>query len=171
MAKQKTAQTSKLAQRQAPAQTTPAEGMRLDKWLWCARFHKTRALAAEEIAKGRVVVNGIVAKASRELRVGDTLILGHGVHQRTVQVRGLSAMRGPAAVAQTLYEETPESLAAREQRAQLLRLAPEPADMLRHGRPTKKDRRELEQLRQQWDAAPRAPLDARWSARMVREGQ
>ncbi|BFO56140.1 RNA-binding S4 domain-containing protein [Acidovorax sacchari] len=135
---------------------TPPESMRLDKWLWCARFYKTRALAAEEIGKGRVVVNGQAAKASRELRSGDTVALRQGQMPRTVVVRGLSAMRGPAPVAQQLYEETAESIAARAQAAEMRRLAPEPAATLQEGRPTKRDRREIDQARDwgsRWSAA------------------
>ena len=85
--------------------------VRLDKWLWAARFHKTRALAAEEIAKGRVEVNGQAAKASREVREGDVIAIRHAQQPRTVTVRGLSTVRGPAPVAQQLYEETAESIA------------------------------------------------------------
>src|SRR5690606_2724826 len=92
------------------AMTTPPESMRLDKWLWCARFYKTRGLAVEEIGKGRVTVNGQAAKAGRELRVGDTVALRQGHVPRTVVVRGLSGYRGPAPVAQQLYEETPASV-------------------------------------------------------------
>ncbi|WP_026432566.1 RNA-binding S4 domain-containing protein [Paracidovorax oryzae] len=135
---------------------TPPESMRLDKWLWCARFYKTRALAAEEIGKGRVTVNGQAAKASRELRSGDTVALRQGQVPRTVVVRGLSAMRGPAPVAQQLYEETAESIDARAQAAEMRRLAPEPAATLQEGRPTKRDRREIDQARDwgsRWSAA------------------
>ncbi|WP_019703216.1 RNA-binding S4 domain-containing protein [Paracidovorax oryzae] len=135
---------------------TPPESMRLDKWLWCARFYKTRALAAEEIGKGRVTVNGQAAKASRELRSGDTVALRQGQVPRTVVVRGLSAMRGPAPAAQQLYEETAESIDARAQAAEMRRLAPEPAATLQEGRPTKRDRREIDQARDwgsRWSAA------------------
>ncbi|MDA8455235.1 S4 domain-containing protein [Acidovorax sp. GBBC 3334] len=134
---------------------TPPESMRLDKWLWCARFYKTRSLAVEEIGKGRVTINGQAAKASRELRPGDTVALRQGPMARTVVVRGLSAMRGPAVVAQQLYEETPESIAAREQAAEMRRLAPEPAASLHEGRPTKRDRRDIDQAHD-WGS--------RWSA-------
>ncbi|HRM94451.1 MAG TPA: RNA-binding S4 domain-containing protein, partial [Alicycliphilus sp.] len=87
--------------------TTPPDSMRLDKWLWCARFYKTRSLAVEEIGKGRVTVNGQAAKAARELRVGDNVALRQGPVARTVVIRALSNMRGPAPVAQQLYDETP----------------------------------------------------------------
>lgn len=134
--------------------------MRLDKWLWCARFYKTRALAVQEIGKGRVTVNGQSAKAARELRAGDTVALRQGDAARTVLVRGLSAARGPAPVAQQLYEETPESTAARAQAAQARRLAPEPAASLREGRPTKRQRRTLDEaLRHDWNERWSASLD------------
>ena len=137
---------------------TPPESMRLDKWLWCARFYKTRALAVEEIGKGRVTVTGQAAKASRELRPGDTVALRQGVVPRIVVVRGLSGMRGPAVVAQQLYEETPESVASREQAAEMRRLAPEPAASLHEGRPTKRDRREIDQARD-WGSRWSATID------------
>ena len=136
--------------------TLPPESMRLDKWLWCARFYKTRALAVEEIGKGRVTVNAQAAKAARELRVGDTVALRQSHVQRTVVVRGLSHYRGPAPVAQQLYEETPESITARTQAAEARRLAPEPAASLREGRPTKRDRRSMEAMERGWGD--------RWSA-------
>jgi ribosome-associated heat shock protein Hsp15 len=117
--------------------------MRLDKWLWAARFYKTRSLAADEIGKGRIGVNDQIAKASRELRVGDLLTLRQGPVTRIVRVLGLSAVRGPAPVAQALYEETPESLAAREAEAAQRRLGVEPATSQLQGRPTKRDRRQL----------------------------
>ncbi|MGA0609197.1 RNA-binding S4 domain-containing protein [Caldimonas sp. KR1-144] len=132
--------------------TTNDSGVRLDKWLWAARFFKTRSLAAEEIAKHRVQVNGQVAKASRELKPGDEVVLRQGQEPRTVIVRALSHVRGPAPVAQQLYEETPESLAAREAQAQRRRLAPEPAATIEQGRPTKRDRRQLADW-QRWSAS------------------
>jgi len=117
--------------------------MRLDKWLWAARFYKTRSLAADEIGKGRISVNGQVAKASRELRPDDLLDLRQGPLRRTVVVRALSAVRGPAPQAQLLYEETAASLLARSQAAEARRLAEEPALSISQGRPTKRDRRDL----------------------------
>ncbi len=120
-----------------------AEDVRLDKWLWAARFYKTRALAVDEISKGRVSVNGQPAKPSRELKPGDVLRLRQGVVEREVVVRALSHVRGPAPQAQTLYEETAESLLKREQAAESRRLAPEPAASISQGRPTKQDRRRL----------------------------
>ena len=127
------------------------ESMRLDKWLWCARFYKTRSLAVEEIGKGRVTVNQANAKASREIRVGDTIHLRQGSIPKEVVVRGLSGMRGPAPVAQQLYEETATSLATRAELAEQRRLAPEPAAslaLLHTGRPTKRDRRDIDRVRE-----------------------
>lgn len=123
--------------------STPIPKVRLDKWLWAARFFKTRSLAGDEIGKGRVSVNGQPAKASRELRPGDLVALRQGQAPRTVVVRGVSEMRGPAPVAQALYEETPESIALREQLAQQRREGAEPAQSIEQGRPTKRDRRQL----------------------------
>lgn len=131
--------------------------LRIDKWLWSARFYKTRTLAAEEIGKGRVEVNGQEAKPAREVKVGDTVALRREGLTRTVVVRGISAMRGPAPVAQQLYEETADSVRERERSAQQRREAPEPSLSIEHGRPTKRGRRELEeQSRQGWGD--------RWSA-------
>jgi ribosome-associated heat shock protein Hsp15 len=135
------------------------DSMRLDKWLWCARFYKTRGLATEEIGKGRVTVNGQNVKAARELRVGNTVTLRQGPITRTVVVRALSAMRGPAPVAQQLYEETPESIAARQLAAEQRRLAPEPASSLQEGRPTKRDRRDIERVHRDWDDRWSASID------------
>jgi ribosome-associated heat shock protein Hsp15 len=122
---------------------TRNERTRLDKWLWAARFYKTRSLAAEEIARGRVSVNEQQAKAAREVHAGDRVRLRQGALTREVEVLGLAQVRGPAPVAQALYRETPESLAAREAAAEQRRLGVEPADGLREGRPTKRDRRQL----------------------------
>jgi|EP01030_Chromulinospumella_sphaerica_P006060 ribosome-associated heat shock protein Hsp15 len=134
------------------------ETMRLDKWLWCARFYKTRSLATEEISKGRVTVNGQQAKPARDLRCGDTVALRQGPVARTVLVRALSGARGPAPVAQLLYEETAQSIAAREQAAEQRRLAPEPAATLQDGRPTKRDRRNIERA-QDWGNRWSASID------------
>ncbi|TMH31062.1 MAG: RNA-binding S4 domain-containing protein [Betaproteobacteria bacterium] len=117
--------------------------VRLDKWLWAARFYKTRSLASAEIVKGRVSVNAQSVKPARTLRVGDRVELRHDGVTRTVVVLGLSDVRGPAAVAQKLYEETPESVAEREKRAQQRRIAAEPSLSIEQGRPTKRDRRKL----------------------------
>ena len=119
--------------------------LRIDKWLWAARFYKTRSLAVDEIGKGRVQVNGQDAKPAREVRTGDMVSLRQGPVLRTVRVLGLSGVRGPAPVAQQLYEETADSIAARERAAEQRRLAPEPALSLTQGRPTKRDRRAIGQ--------------------------
>ncbi|WP_322470544.1 RNA-binding S4 domain-containing protein [Hydrogenophaga sp. SNF1] len=132
---------------------TEPERVRLDKWLWAARFFKTRALSAEAIDKGRVSVNGQAAKASREPRVGDTIEFRQGNEARVVTVKGLSAVRGPAPVAQQLYEETPASVARRLAAAEQRRLAPEPALSQPMGRPTKRDRRTLKDWGDRWSAS------------------
>ena len=130
--------------------------MRIDKWLWAARFYKTRSLACEDIDKGRVEVNGQTAKPSREVKPGDTVQVRQGAVQRTVVIAGLSAQRGPAPVAQGLYQETADSIEQRAKLALQQRYAREPALSLEQGRPTKRDRRDLEQARHSWDE--------RWSA-------
>ena len=122
------------------------EQVRIDKWLWAARFFKTRGAATAAVRGGRVHVNGVRAKPSKELRVGDTVELTIDALKRTVQVVGLSDKRGPARLAATLYTETQQSIAAREQRALERRLAkPLGADL--GARPTKLDRRRLNALR------------------------
>jgi ribosome-associated heat shock protein Hsp15 len=126
--------------------------LRLDKWLWAARFHKTRALAADEVEKGRVRVNGQPAKPARELKAGDRVEIRQDAVWRVVEVRALSAIRGPAPLAQGLYAETPESLAERARAAEARRLAPEPALALEQGRPTKRDRRRQAEW-QRWSAS------------------
>lgn len=131
------------------------ESLRIDKWLWAARFCKTRALAVEEIGRGRVQVNGLAIKPAREVRVGDTVALRQGAVSRTVVVRGLSKQRGPAPVAQQLYEETEASRLAREAAAEQCRLAAEPALSIEQGRPTKRDRRRMDKAgwNERWSAA------------------
>ena len=117
--------------------------VRLDKWLWAARFFKTRSLCADEIAKGRVQVNGQVAKASREVHVGDHIVLRQGVVARTIVVKDASEQRGSATVAALLFEETSESIAQREKQALERRMNSEPSMAIEQGRPTKRDRRQL----------------------------
>ena len=119
------------------------DDVRLDKWLWAARFFKTRSLATAEIGKGRINVNDQAAKPARALRVGDKVELRQGLVTRSVTVLGLSESRGPAPVAQALYQETPESIARREKEAEQRRLAAEPSQAIEQGRPTKRDRRKL----------------------------
>ena len=132
------------------------EKLRIDKWLWAARFYKTRTLATDEVVKGRVEVNGQEVKAAREVKVGDTVSIRQGPVTKVVMVRGLSGVRGPASVAQQLYEETAQSQKAREQAAEQRRLSPEPAHSIEQGRPTKRGRRELDDAHRGWGD--------RWSA-------
>ncbi len=120
------------------------EKLRIDKWLWAARFYKTRSLAVEEIDKGRVRVNDVEAKPAREIKVGDTVMLRQGPVIRTLVVRGISNQRGAAPVAQLLYEETADSLALKALAVEQRRLGLEPASSLEHGRPTKRDRRDID---------------------------
>ncbi|MBT9549943.1 MAG: RNA-binding S4 domain-containing protein [Hydrogenophaga sp.] len=136
--------------------------VRLDKWLWAARFYKTRSLSAEDIDKGRVHVNGATVKPARELRVGDTVEVRSGPVVRTVTVRALSGVRGPAPVAALLYQETEDSVAQRLANAEQRRLAPEPAQGLTQGRPSKRDRRDMDSLRGR--ATPGGEWNQRWSA-------
>lgn len=135
--------------------------IRLDKWLWAARFYKTRGLSQDEIDKGRVQVNGQAVKPAREVHLGDAIELRIGPVVRTVIVRALSGTRGPATAAALLYEETAESVAQRLAAAEQRRLAPEPAHTIEQGRPTKRDRRDMQALRSS-DSAPR--WGDRWSA-------
>ena len=122
------------------------EQVRIDKWLWAARFFKTRTAATEAVLGGRVHVNGVRVKPSREIRAGDTIDVTIGTVRRTAEVLGLSDRRGPARVAAKLYEESAESIAARERDALERRLArPLGADL--GARPTKLDRRRLDALR------------------------
>ena len=123
------------------------EAVRLDKWIWAARFFKTRALATEAVLGGHVHVNGARVKPAKDVHVGDEVELRIGTTRWTVVVAGLSDKRGPAKVAQALYAETDESRAAREQQALQRKLAPPPLGADLAGRPTKQDRRRLEALR------------------------
>jgi ribosome-associated heat shock protein Hsp15 len=132
------------------------EKMRIDKWLWAARFFKTRALAVEELDKGRVQINGQAVKPAHDVKPGDVVQLIQARLPRTVTVMGLSMQRGPAPAAQLLYEESADSLARRAQMQEQMRLQPEPAHSLMQGRPTKRDRRELNRA---WDQRWSASLD------------
>ena len=120
------------------------EKLRIDKWLWAARFYKTRSLAVEEIDKGRVRVNDLEVKPAREIKVGDIVALRQGQVIRTLVVRGISKQRGAAPVAQQLYEETEASQTLRAQAHEQHRLGLEPASSQEHGRPTKRDRRNID---------------------------
>jgi ribosome-associated heat shock protein Hsp15 len=121
-------------------------GVRLDKWLWAARFYKTRALAAEAVGGGKVEVNGRAVKRSRVLEVGDRVRIRQPPFEHRIVVRLLSERRGPAAEAATLYEETPASREARERLAAQIR-AERQVYTPAKGRPTKKDRRDLARLK------------------------
>ena len=135
------------------------ERLRIDKWLWAARFYKTRGLAVEEIDKGRVEVNGQAVKPAREVKAGDTVAMRREGVTRTVLVKGISAVRGPAPVAQQLYEETAESIKAREHAAEQRRYAKEPSLSIEHGRPTKRGRRELDDAQKGWGDRWSASID------------
>jgi len=130
--------------------------MRIDKWLWAARFYKTRSLAAEELDKGRVQLNGHAVKPAHDIKPGDTLTLRQGPVLREVLVKGLSMQRGPAPVAQALYEESADSIEKRLLAAEQRRLHSEPAQSIEHGRPTKRDRRNIDKG---WDSRWSAAID------------
>jgi ribosome-associated heat shock protein Hsp15 len=121
------------------------ERIRVDKWLWAARLLKTRALAADAVKAGRVKVNGVAAKPSKEVGAGDRLELRTGPVRVTVDVRGIAPRRGPASEAALLYDETDESRDARDRHAQERRLAREAGG--EGGRPTKRDRRRIEKVK------------------------
>ena len=121
--------------------------VRLDKWLWAARFFKTRSLAADAIGGGKVLVAGERVKPAKLLQIGDEVRLRMGPYEHVVIVRAVSERRGPATVAATLYEETAQSQAARTKLAEQLRMAPAAFVFEDKGRPTKRDRREIERLR------------------------
>ena len=130
------------------------DSLRIDKWLWAARFYKTRSLACDEVTKHRVQINGQDVKPSREVKVGDTLTVRQGNLTKTIVVKGINAVRGPAPVAQQLYDETAESIALRAKQAEQNRLAFEPAHSIEHGRPTKRDRRQIEHAwNERWSAS------------------
>ena len=120
--------------------------VRLDKWLWAARFFKTRTAAAEAVDSGRVRVNGERTKPAREVRLDDRLEISQRASAMVVIVQAVSTMRGPAPAARQLYAETPDSSARRERLRESHRLGAEPADALQ-GRPTKRDARRLRRLR------------------------
>ncbi|THF59336.1 RNA-binding S4 domain-containing protein [Pseudothauera rhizosphaerae] len=119
---------------------------RIDKWLWAARFFKHRSGATEAVEGGKVRLNGQAVKPAREVRAGDTVDVTVGEQHFTVLVRAIADKRGPASVAQTLYEETADSRARRELVREQRRVAPPPGADL-HGRPTKRDRRRIDRFR------------------------
>ncbi len=124
-----------------------SEGLRIDKWLWAARFFKTRGLAQTAIDNGRVLVGDERVKLSRPVRLGDEILVRVGEHERAVIVRGLSDRRGPASEAQHMYEETAESIRKRVEAQARRALFQEPAQAFEHGRPTKRDRRRIDRVR------------------------
>jgi ribosome-associated heat shock protein Hsp15 len=121
--------------------------MRIDKWLWAARFYKTRSLAQQAVEGGKVKLNGERVKPAKELKSGDALSIHIGAYEWSIKVVKLSDKRGSAAVAQTLYEEAPESLARRNEQIALRKFVSDPSAE-RHGRPTKRERRQLERWRE-----------------------
>ena len=119
--------------------------MRLDKWLWAARFFKTRSLATDAINGGKVQANGLRVKAAREVKIDDRLDINNGEVRWEVSVKALSEKRGPAPEARLLYEESTASIAARETQQEMRKFQADPAADL-HGRPTKRDRRQMGRL-------------------------
>jgi ribosome-associated heat shock protein Hsp15 len=121
-------------------------GVRMDKWLWAARFFKTRTIATRACELGRIEANGQLVKAAREVRVGDTLRIKNDSGEFQVEVLTLSEMRGPAPVAQTLYRETEASRELRLKLAEERKMMPR-VEASREGKPSKRDRREIDRLR------------------------
>jgi ribosome-associated heat shock protein Hsp15 len=122
------------------------EGVRIDKWLWAARFYKTRSLAARACELGRIEANGAAAKPAREVRSGDMLRVKNESGEFEIEVLQLSEIRGPAPVARTLYRETAESIELRQKRAEERKTMPY-FEALPEGKPSKRDRRRLDRLR------------------------
>ncbi|SEB59779.1 RNA-binding S4 domain-containing protein [Terriglobus roseus] len=122
------------------------DAVRIDKWLWASRFYKTRALAVKACELGRVKLRDLPAKPSRDVKVGDAVTLTNDSGTYVVDVLALSDVRGPAAVAQTLYRETEASTAARKKEEELRKNSPW-ADVDTAGRPSKRDRRDINRLR------------------------
>ncbi len=135
------------------------DSTRIDKYLWATRFYKKRSLASEDIGKGRIKVNGQVTKASRDVKAGDSVELLRAGLVTELRVLKVSEQRGSAPLAQALYEETPQSIAAREKAQDMRRFTHEPAASIEQGRPTKRDRRTLEHAR---SGSP--DWNDRWSA-------
>lgn len=130
------------------------QSTRIDKWLWAARFFKTRSLATDEVNLGRVQWEGRDVKPAKDVKVGDTLTIWQGKIKRTVEILQISEQRGPAPVAQKLYAETEDSIRERLAAAEQQRLSPEPAHSIAGGRPTKRDRRALQTgWNERWSAS------------------
>jgi len=130
---------------------TDRKSVRLDKWLWAARFYKTRSIAAEAATGGKVQLNGERAKPAKPVKVGDRLVVRAGPYEWTITVLTVSERRGPATQAQELYEETEQSRLAREQRAEQLKAERRAMPEFGGGRPSKRDRRKIIQFRQKND--------------------
>jgi ribosome-associated heat shock protein Hsp15 len=122
-----------------------SESVRIDKWLWAARFFKTRSLATDAVDGGKVKLNGERVKPARAVKAGDRLEIDNGATEWEVVVQGLADKRGSAAIAQTLYAETERSVAERQQKAEQRKLFREPSAAIK-GRPTKRDRRQLDKF-------------------------
>jgi ribosome-associated heat shock protein Hsp15 len=135
--------SAKKAQAVEGAAAPPNDALRLDKWLWSARFFKTRQLAIDAVNAGRVTVNGERAKPAKMLKAGDELLVRKPPYEQRVKVQGIAPKRGSASIAQTLYEETAESRAAREALAAEMKTMPPP---IFKGRPTKRDRRLIDRM-------------------------
>lgn len=123
-----------------------ADKVRIDKWLWAARFYKTRSAATEAVDGGKIEINGESVKPAKPVKPGDEVRIRNGPFEHVLVVRGLAERRGSPAVAQALYEERPDSVAARERLREQLRMAPAAFTYEEKGRPTKKDRRELQRF-------------------------
>jgi ribosome-associated heat shock protein Hsp15 len=134
--------------RQTADDVAGAGRVRVDKWLWAARFFKTRALAVEAIEGGKILVAGERVKPAKLVQAGDLVSVRLGPYEHVVTVRAISERRGPASVAATLYEETSVSRTAREKLAEQLRMAPAAFVYEDKGRPTKRDRREIDKFRE-----------------------
>jgi len=127
-------------------ETSPSDGVRLDQWLWAARFFKTRSLASEAINGGKIQLNGNRAKRAKRVRAGDEVRIRKGPFEHLVVVRGVAAKRGPAKIAQALYEETAESVHKREELAIQLKSVQETSFRTK-GRPTKRERRDIQRFK------------------------
>ena len=128
----------------------PLASIRIDKWLWAARFFKTRSLAQDAVELGRVRLAGQRLKPSRDVKLGDRLTVERGEERFEIFVEKISAVRGPAPVAQTLYRETDESREKRERASEMRKIAMEPASTIAKGRPTKRDARLIRRVQSGW---------------------
>jgi ribosome-associated heat shock protein Hsp15 len=122
-----------------------SDSVRIDKWLWAARFFKTRSMATDAVTSGKVRLNGVRSKPAHAVKIGDTLDIDNGATEWQVIAQGLSEVRGSATVAQALYSETAASIEKRQKNAEQRRYFREPASAIK-GRPTKKDRRQLDKI-------------------------